>query len=474
MEVDKNFNSELFNAFSNKLAWYTSTQIPLLQSNYVNMHSLVENILKTLINKGALAADPYKNDKKISKVTPIDCGSYIESDRAQIIGARLSDYEMMLDFICNYFNFSITTLSTDQIKALLQFNEGFTWSSIATTSKSQNTRGLAEALNTIRRGSDSFATDLANNSLHTADKTMSQINAILNDLASFQREVYKMNIRKDVLEHPTFEESDYESKEKMEAKIRQVYKQTGNKAPYDIELVKEVIEETIGENKEEYRKKLFEKFEVQTKEKKAKKENKVNPHDILMETLLILSTVSGQALVAEEKLQSNSINFEMSKLSKFQKFLLEIRRALGLKDKPCSYKISITDQNTQIKRSEIINFQEFIMNLDRKAKACAALGKQETTLYKKIISKSDEEILDFIMKQINEFSKILQIISGLDDFFKTQTPRTERAKIQGISMEITAIKNSLYKTNQKKSDYISIVEEERQMARLGISDDDVF
>ena len=193
-----------------------------------------------------------------------------------------------------------------------------------------------------------------------------------------------------------------------------------------------------------------------------------------METLLILSTVSGQALVAEEKLQSNSINFEMSKLSKFQKFLLEIRRALGLKDKPCSYKISITDQNTQIKRSEIINFQEFIMNLDRKAKACAALGKQETTLYKKIISKSDEEILDFIMKQINEFSKILQIISGLDDFFKTQTPRTERAKIQGISMEITAIKNSLYKTNQKKSDYISIVEEERQMARLGISDDDVF
>ena len=189
MEVDKNFNSELFNAFSNKLAWYTSTQIPLLQSNYVNMHSLVENLLKTLINKGALAADPYKNDKKISKVTPIDCGSYIESDRAQIIGARLSDYEMMLDFICNYFNFSITTLSTDQIKALLQFNEGFTWSSIATTSKSQNTRGLAEALNTIRRGSDSFATDLANNSLHTADKTMSQINAILNDLASFQREV---------------------------------------------------------------------------------------------------------------------------------------------------------------------------------------------------------------------------------------------------------------------------------------------
>ena len=44
--------------------------------------------------------------------------------------------------------------------------------------------------------------------------------------------------------------------------------------------------------------------------------------------------------------------------------------------------------------------------------------------------------------------------------------------IKGMKIELTALKNTLIKSNQYKAEYTSYIEEQRQMRQLGIIHDD--
>ena len=154
--------------------------------------------------------------KKISEIKPISDKPFNESERNLVIGTRLSDYESMLDFICNFFTFSVSNIKADRIKKLVDFNNGFQWHSVIATSASPNTKGLSDCLVPIRQGTDALATSVLNDSLSNAAKTVEIINGILKEFADFQREVYKIEIRREVMAHPSFLiDKVFESKESM-------------------------------------------------------------------------------------------------------------------------------------------------------------------------------------------------------------------------------------------------------------------
>ena len=50
-----------------------------------------------------------------------------------------------------------------------------------------------------------------------------------------------------------------------------------------------------------------------------------------------------------------------------------------------------------------------------------------------------------------------------------RTALASGVKVKGIKMEITAIKNTLVKTNQRKAEYSAFVEEQIQLRKLGIT-----
>ena len=60
------------------------------------------------------------------------------------------------------------------------------------------------------------------------------------------------------------------------------------------------------------------------------------------------------------------------------------------------------------------------------------------------------------------------LLNALDDYYKTTVTPANLPKIRGIKMEMTAVKNTLVKTNQRKAEYSTIVEEQEQMKKLGI------
>ena len=60
-------------------------------------------------------------------------------------------------------------------------------------------------------------------------------------------------------------------------------------------------------------------------------------------------------------------------------------------------------------------------------------------------------------------------LTAFNEYFKTAPQPENRTKIKSIQMELTAIKNTLVRTNQRKAEYNSVVEEQEQLKKLGIS-----
>ena len=68
MGIDTSFNSTLFSAVEAKLAWYETTGFPQLHDEYRSFRTVLCNLISLLEKKGLIQPDPYKSDKKISKI----------------------------------------------------------------------------------------------------------------------------------------------------------------------------------------------------------------------------------------------------------------------------------------------------------------------------------------------------------------------------------------------------------------------
>ena len=83
-------------------------------------------------------------------------------------------------------------------------------------------------------------------------------------------------------------------------------------------------------------------------------------------------------------------------------------------------------------------------------------------------AQGEEEIYTFLTKQLAECQQMLLMLLGYDKFFKNEVESPNKAKVKGLTMETTSIKNTMVKTNQRKAEYAAYVEEQKQLKRLGI------
>lgn len=469
MENYETFTKELNEVFDEKIRWYETEELPRVLEEYRRLHAHVGNVYTTLLKKSTISADPYKLEKKVSEIKPISDKPFADSERNIVIGTRLSDYESMLDFICNYLTFSVSNIKADRIKQLIAFNNGFMWNSVIATSDSPNTKGLSDCLIPIRQGTDALATSLLNDSLVNAAKSIEIINSILKEFGDFQREVYKVEIRREVIGHPSFLiDKVFDSKESMLAQIKKIFHVVVTKKPFYNELIDEIIEETIGANAKEKQQALISKLVVKKSSKQAK-EKQVDIRAILMDAVRSLGGVVPQLESIITKFQENSELIENKKSSFWSKLIEIIQKAFNIEKKPVIYKIVLIDNITQSKHYEHIDFNEFILGLQKRCKFYLSFSTRKTPGYEKIEAMSDDKIVEFISKNLSECQRLLGHLSALDDFFKETVTPLDRSKIKGIKMEISSLKNTIIKTNQRKAEYSSIVEEQNQMKKLGLA-----
>ena len=466
---EKNFSEQLIAAIDKKTDWFNSRELQNVLEQYRLMHTCEKTLYEFLLKKSLITPDPYKNDKKISDIVPPENSPFTDNERSMIIGMRLSDYDSTLDFLCNYYKFSVSNLQISNIKKLIDLNNAIQWNSFSVNSTNINTRTIATLLFNAKQGADALTVNMINDSVSKAGKAVLAINKSLKALTEFQREVYKGNIRKNVMSHPSFSaEKAASSPDDEKVQIKKLFQATMGKTPYYNELIDEIIDEDHSPDKANLQKALLKKLEVENSSAQNSEE-KIDTKSILLVALRVFGAMPGQISQAKEKIIENHEVLESEHNTFFEKLKKALRKAFNIEEKPVFYQIPITDQATDTVRHENIDYQQFVRDLELRSRRYASAGIRKAPLYEKISQQSDEKILEHVNQQILACNKMLKILNGLDEFFKSAPLPQNRSKKKGLKMEITALKNSIVKANQRRSEYTAYIEEEAQLRKLGIT-----
>jgi len=307
-----------------------------------------------------------------------------------------------------------------------------------------------------------------NDSLAKAAASQNAILETLKGFTDFQRERYKATVRNIVMTAPGY--SKQKAMESTTAEISMIKKNFSalGKVPFYNELAEEIALEDQSPNKEQLQAKTLQKLNIAPKSE-TKKEKKVDTKAMLMLSIAVLGATSSQFVQIMQKVQENHDVLESEHNSFADKLKRVFRKAFGLQEKPVVYTVTIEDQSTDSKRHEKVNYQNVIMELATKARRYTAISQKNSVGYRKVLALPEDKILDFVSAQISECNRLLIILNALDGFFKSAAAPYDKAKIKGLKIDLTMLKNSIIKANQHRAEYTSYIEEEEQMRKLGIT-----
>lgn len=471
MEMDKEYIKQLEIALEKKQEWFNNERLQELLEHYRLFFTCIKNLNELLAKKSLIVPDPYKLDRRISDIIVTDTSTFLESEIPTVLGARLCEFESMLDFICIYFRFSVSSFTIDKIKKLLEMNKFIDWANISVNNTNCNTRSLAMVMNQAKKNATAVVLSTLNDSIEKCAVVTSQINTILNQLSAFQKEMIKAKLRKDIFEHPDFNrEKAFSSFENEISEIKKVFVKVYGKKTFYTDLVNEIVKEDQSAEREELKKKVLKSLEITQKVVKKEKSGPT-AKDLLMEAIVSLNGFSPVLYQLHSKLFENFDLMFSYKKTFFAKLLLAIKKAFGAKEKVRIFNIQITDAKTGSKITKKINVGEFLADLEKKAKIYNkfVINSDELERFKKT---DEDTVLIFLNKQISENQQIYSIINELDTLFKNNVELLLRPKVKGLKIDLSSYKNLIITVNKKRGEYISVREENEQMKKLGIVNDE--
>ena len=466
-----NFGVELQAALSRKQEWYNSECLQELLNQYRLMHTCVRNLYEFFVKKSLIQPDPYRLDKKISDIVVPETTPFSESEISNVFGARFSDYETMLDFICTYFRFSTENLTIQKVKKLIDLNKAFEWDDLSMNSPKMNTRALAMTVNSAKNNAPNVAQSMINDSVAKCAQATTEITRMLNELGIFLRELFKGELRRDIFDHPDFDKAKAaESAEAELSEIKKLYtKVTGKKTMY-MDLINEIVEEDHGADKERRQAQVLEKLAIKGNQNKTEVKKKEGPDtkELIMQAIMALGAMAPTLTQLHSKLGENFTLLYQKKSSFLRKLMEALRKAFKIaeKDKICN--LPIKDAKTGTERIQKLNVNEFLSDLSRKERVFNGIGTKGIE-YQKINSSNEDAILAFANKQISEIQSIFVIINALDAYFKNEVDTEAKIKVKGMQIELSALRNSIINANKKRGEYASFKEEHAQMQRLGLT-----
>lgn len=471
MEESVDFINQLKEQLRNKAEWFNSQQLPAMLNHYRLLHTCVKNLYEVLVKKSLITPDPYKLESKISDIVCPEDSPYIESERSLVIGARFSNYESMLDFVCTYLKFSTDSINIPRIKKLTDLNNAFQWSNMTLNNSKTNTRGLATLIQEARRNAPQMTLSLINDSISKSCQAIQEITEILKELMSFQREAYKLQIRMDVIGHPKFDKSAIGNTPAEElAEIKKNFAAVMGKTPFYSELINEIANEDLAPNRKTLQEQVLRTLEIKEKVK-TKKVEKVDYSALLYDSLSSLSGLSDIYETIAKKLEENVGILEGAKNSLWQKIKKAFRIAFNIPEPPVIYNFILMDPKKNTKTSRSVDMNVFIVNILRKSSFYGPLANKNGPEFNKIKSNPEEKVLEFLNKNLSENQEILTLLDAADEYFKNNTSSQDRSKIKGLKMDLITVKNVIVKSIQKRSDYCNYIEEKEQMKKLGITDE---
>jgi hypothetical protein len=468
MEENADFSYMLETALQKYRSSLERKDLQKLKEQFRFYHNSFKSLYDVLIQKGLLNTDPYKHEHKISDVTIPPTGPMNESEKKDTLSQRLSLFESILEFLNNYYQFQIDNLTLPNVKQLAELVNYIRWNKFSQSSANLNTRVFAEIVRRLSPAQDNLSASIANDSIRQLAKQSSIILGILKKVSVYQRERYKYDFRLQLLNALRLTPETIESKrEDVVKSIKSQFPKQMPGTPYYTELIEEVLAEEAGSAAELQRQETLKRLKIEQEQSDKKAPASFKP--VLMEGIRLLSTAATPLEQAIQKLKINSQLIENRTLTFGEKFRRWLFNIVQKDEDQRIYEIEYIDPQTVTSKTIRLNFDKFIDDMQKKTRIVAALGNRMGTTYQKLEQSDEERIYKVLSSTIADLQLYLIRLPALDTYFKSETTRNQRALIKGIKIEISAIKNTVIKANQKKHEYVARKEEAEQLKKLGIN-----
>ncbi len=471
MEEGAEYVDRLERALAAKAEQIDGVELKQLKDDFKLFHSAFQAIFNVLIKKGLIHEDPYKYDLKISDVALPPEGPFGESEKIDQMCVRLSQYESYLDFLNNYYQFSVDFLTMGRIRKVAALIKYFAFSSFTENSQHINTRYFAELVSLVKKGTDPLSTGIINEGLMQLEKTSKKVFDVLKDLTLLHKERYKLEVRKQALSSLKLErDTVITHQDDTIRKIRQKMSESAGERAFYPELVAEVLKEDFSSEGNSLQDEILKKLEIA----EVKNQNQAverNFKTVILDGARIVIGIGFQLDDAIHKLEENQALLDSMDNSFMAKVKRALREMFGKKGEHVIHEVELLDPLTSARKNESIDFTVFCGEVSKRAQALVAMIPKNSASYKRMEGSSEDLIYKFLSKSMEELQTFHRKLSALDEFFSMAMTETDlKSRVKGIKSELGSIKNAIIKANQKRHEYIAQKEELEQMKRLGIRD----
>jgi hypothetical protein len=466
----ENFENEIESRLDARRTALEEKELPALRQHFRKMQSGYQAIYNVLRKKGFLKEDPYKYEERLSELdTPSDA-AYTESEKDKELSVRLGQYETRVAYLTDYYDIALDNLTLPNLKGLVKFLKYINWSSVSDNATKPTTRGLGEQLAKIKQSGDTLSNNIVTDAVDQLAQGSREAMATLKRVTTYQRERYKLDVRRSILSDPGIPSSPREAEfEKAVQAVKSVFARRMPGQPFARELILEIFSENDPVNGEAIRDALLSQLAVtEEKTEKPRKENDLM--EILLDAARTLAGSSRALEQAVRKLSDNALVLESRKLS-FGEMLRQVwDRMRGASQEERTFLVEYVDPQTNTSKVEHLKFDQFITATGRRSRVYNGLLAKSGPAWTKLQTSDEDGLLQFVTKDTQEMYEVIRRLESLDTFFKTEVPREQRSQLRSVGSEVTTINDHVARARKKTRQYVATSEERAQLRKLGITD----
>ncbi|MDR0376514.1 MAG: hypothetical protein LBH70_01845 [Spirochaetaceae bacterium] len=458
------YHQKIAAALAEYRQWLEKSELPKLKDELRTFHVAFYSLFSLFLKRRIINEDPYKQDVKIADIAVPDTSPFPETERVAKLSIRLAQFDNQLDFLVNFYQISLDSLSIEKVRRILGLIKYIDWVHFTIDAKtSANTKAMVATVAQARQGADSLAANIINQALTSLSRASGAIAGHLKEVVGYNRENYKMELRNKVTRIMPPGEA---------AQIAAVKRKFSAVMPGKLfypDLVEELIREDYSKDGENLRAQALQKLTIPNNKVQTAKPS-VSFKTVLIEGLVAIGGAGSSLAEIAPKVAENVELLENQRKSLGEKIRLLLQRMLNKEPAPVIYTVEYVDPARGVKVKETVNFNVLKFTIHQKITALQAVSNQGTGA-SKLAGMEDARLLGLLERHIRDVQSLHKTLSGLDDFFKSTVSTEDRSKVKGIKPELGVIKNAIVNANRKRYEYSTQKEEEDQFKRLGISSD---
>ncbi|MDR2517215.1 MAG: hypothetical protein LBC88_07535 [Spirochaetaceae bacterium] len=448
-------------ALNARAAWLEREALPKLKEEFRAFHNAFYSIYSLILKKKLIKEDPYKSEAKVADIKVPNTASFTEAERPEQLGLRLAEFDNQLDFLVNFYQFSLDNMGLEKIKRILGLIKYIDWVHFSPDAAStSNTNGMIETITQAKNQSDQLSVTIIGDALSVLEKSSPVIFNYLRDINDYNREAYKAELRA--------ASADLKEADANPAGMKKKYAQAHPGKIFYAELAAEVAKEDYTKEGAAQREKILQKLLAALdggKPKQAKAP--VSFKSFLIEGLFAIGSVSATFTDILPKLDENAEILANRRKGFWEKLRTIVAQVMNREPESAVYDIEYVDAARGVTVKDKVVFNTFRSNLDQRIKTLFNVSTRGLAV-SKLEGMEEAKLQDILERYIRDVQNQHKILSALDDYFKAAADSADRDKIKGIKPELSTIKNAIVKANQKRYDYIAQKEEAAQFKRMGI------